>query len=524
MAPSGKPVGFVRQSGTSSIAALLAMLSGLLLDVALALRFGAGRQSDAFFAAARIPVGLAALLMTIAVQAWVPLFTRDLGANGSGSLSRFASRMVTAVLTVGAGLWAIASLTARPLISATAPGLSGGQIELAASMVSPMFLIVPLVAAAEVVRAALNASHSFVLPAGMNVAMNGFAATMILLEHGRDIRYVAWAYVTGAAFQLLVIGAVAWIHGIHLLPAWNVTDPRIRSAFRLSARPTVSSVLNLLNRTAEQAIASFLPTGSITVLSYGQRLISALGGGVFFRPITAALIPRLAGAEHDGHDDARNALVRRALTMVLGVSLALTAFTVALAQPAVRLVFHRGNFGPNATHLLALTLAIYGGSLVGSGVQRVLLAPFYARMDTRTPLRNTAYGVIVDLVLIFPCVALFGLHSTAGVLGVALAYVLDQYVIVAHAWYRLRSTVTVRASELAGPAMWLLIAAAAGAGVMLTMVHVFGVGTIGSRLDLFAVTAGTATAGAVVMGLIGGVTLGPRRRAVGVHRRTTGRR
>ena len=51
--------GFIGQSSGSSAAALVAMLSGLLLDVALAVRFGAGRQSDAFFVAARIPIGLA---------------------------------------------------------------------------------------------------------------------------------------------------------------------------------------------------------------------------------------------------------------------------------------------------------------------------------------------------------------------------------------------------------------------------------------------------------------------------------
>ena len=79
--------GFLRQSSTSSMAALLAMLSGLLLDVVLASKFGAGRTSDAFFVASRIPIGLSALLMTVATQVLVPMFVRDRREGGPRSVA-----------------------------------------------------------------------------------------------------------------------------------------------------------------------------------------------------------------------------------------------------------------------------------------------------------------------------------------------------------------------------------------------------------------------------------------------------
>src|SRR4051794_37325009 len=65
----------VRQSGFTSIAAGAAVLSGLALDVAIASRFGAGGASDAFFVAARLPLGLVAIIMVGANQALVPLFS-----------------------------------------------------------------------------------------------------------------------------------------------------------------------------------------------------------------------------------------------------------------------------------------------------------------------------------------------------------------------------------------------------------------------------------------------------------------
>ncbi len=491
--------GFRRQSATSSGAALLAMLSGLLLDVVLAGKFGAGRATDSFFVASRIPIGLSALLMTVATQSLVPMFVRDRREGGSRSVATFASRVMTAVVLAGLALWAAAVLLADPLVSLTAPGLDGSQHRLAAELTRLMFLVVPLVAAAETVRALLNASYSFVLPAAMNLFMNGLAAAIILAVDTRDIRVVAYAYIAGAAFQLLVITGLAWKHGLAVRPSVRPGDPRVVAAAQLSGRPVVSSLLNLGNRVAEQVLASFLPTGSISILSYGSRLISALGGGVFFRPVTVALLPRLADAEHSGDRAAVKEIVAQGLRFILAIALPLTAFTAALAGPFVHVVFRRGSFSADDTRTLALLLVVYAFSLVGSGVQRVLLAPFYARLDTRTPLRNTAYGVLVDLCLMLPCVVLFGRHRPEAVLGIALAYSLTQYFIVTHAWYQLRHTVRVGWSDVSAFGSRALVASAASGTVMVWL---------GWRLDILGVASRPAQlATTVALGVVGGVVL-----------------
>jgi len=180
----------------------------------------------------------------------------------------------------------------------------------------------------------------------------------------------------------------------------------------------------------------------------------------------------------------------------------LTVFTVALATPTVRLVFHRGNFSQHSAHLLAVTLAVYGASLVGSGVQRVLLAPFYARLDTRTPLRNTFYGVVVDLVLLVPCVLAFGLHSSNGLIGVAIAYSITQYYIVWHAGWRLRGWVDLKIGAIAGYVARFAVASAASIGVMLALVEQLHLDTKSGRMYLLVGTAGVAVAGVLTLGLV----------------------
>ncbi|MFN8073959.1 MAG: lipid II flippase MurJ [Kineosporiaceae bacterium] len=532
--PGGKGGGFVRQSATSSGAALLAMLSGLLLDVAIATSFGATKTTDVFFVAAKIPVALAALLMTVATQTLVPAFVREAAATAAASsaeaagsrprdahrargrrgidpLTQFASRVLTAVVAVGLALWGLAWLTAGPLVFLTAPGLHGASHDRAAALIPIVFLLVPLVAAAETVRSALNASDAFVAPAAMNLFMNAPAAAVILgwpLVGDLTITVVAWAYVAGAALQLATITAVAHRGGVRIRLGWPVGDPRLRQVVTVGRGSLGSSLLNLGNRIVEQAVASQLPSGSITLLSYGNRLISALGGGVFFRPAVVAMMPRLSRAEHAGDTAAVHRNLVRGLRFILVISVPLTAFTVALAVPVIRLVFHRGDFTAEAARILALVLAVYGFSLVGSGVQRILLAVFYARQDTSTPLRNTFYGVIVDLVLLLPCLVLAGLWSggggswtetTGAVVGVAVAFSITQYAIVAHAWVRVRATLPLRWADVRSTVFTLSASSAAATGVMMALVHLFGLAREDDLLRLTLLTGVAGAAGAAVL-------------------------
>ena len=68
----------IRQSSLTSLVAGGSVLTGLLLDAVVAAKFGAGRATDSFFVAARIPLGLNAVVVAAANQALVPAISKSL--------------------------------------------------------------------------------------------------------------------------------------------------------------------------------------------------------------------------------------------------------------------------------------------------------------------------------------------------------------------------------------------------------------------------------------------------------------
>jgi putative peptidoglycan lipid II flippase len=492
--PSGRQSdrAIFRQSGLTGIAAGAGILAGLVLDVSIAYRFGAGQNTDAFFVASRIPFGLVAVVMAAANQALVPAFRTSLTEHGDRSTDRLISMVLAVVLIAGVALVALTWLIAWPLMRATAPGISPSEVNLAASMVPVVFAMVPLVAIAEVMRAYLNARYAFVAPALMTVVLNGLSAAIILVlpllnPSFKEIHLVAYAYLAGAAAQAVFMCLMAVRQGLRIVPALDLRDKQLRFIGRLCVRPLAAAGLNPVARIGEQLMVSFLPVGSITILNYGYLVVSAVGGTVFFRSVIVALLPRLTDAHNRGGQDEVRRYTGLGVRIMLALSLPLTGFMAVLGLPAAVLVFDRGKFLLSSAEILGYVLMVYSISLVGSAVQRAVLAPFYARLDTRTPLRNAFYGVAANLVLLPLLVLPFGLSNKYAILGVALAYSLAQYVNVAHGWYRVVQTDGNPGKGVLGFTLRLAVASAASSAAMLgalTLLHLTHLAKVGDRLQL----------------------------------------
>lgn len=491
----------VRQSGTTGVAAFGSVAAGLLLSVSIAAAFGAGHRLDAFFVGANIPIGLAAMVMTAANQTLVPKFSTWFVQRGEEEAMASIARVFGATVISGVVLASLGAALALPLARLTAPGLSASSISLAASVSRIMFFIVPLTAAAEVLRGLLNARYAFVAPAAMNIVMNGVAAVIVFAIAGADVHVVAWAYLAGAASQLVFMSILARRHGFRAIGGSPFRDPEVAAVARLSLLPLVAAGLNPLVRIGEQLFASFLPTGSISIINYGMTLVNAIGGAVFFRSVIVALLPRLTEATARGQRKRVADTTAFGMKVMLSIALPLTAFMAVLAKPSVRAVFARGSFNKSSAGLLGLMLAVYALSLVGSAVQRALLAPFFASLDTRTPLSNTFYGALANLVLLPLCVLPWGRGHANAVFGIAIAYSVSQYVNVAHAAYRLRRHL---GEPLAVPVRWALRvaipSAAAGVAMYATSVAI-RLDAETNRVVLLAETIAIGVGGLVVLGL-----------------------
>lgn len=439
--PSGERQGLARTSSGIAVFAGLGVLTGFAVDATIAALFGAGANTDAFFIAATIPFALAAVLLTSANQAVVPLINGWFGEEKPDAAMERVGALLGTTLAVAVVVAALGVALSPVIPSVLAPGASPATRSSAAALTALLFVTVATRVVAEVLRALLNARFSFAAPAAMPVAENVSVLVTTLLLHDRlGVPAIAVGYVVGGFVQVaFMVGAVR-ARGLRLRPRIRLRDPAVRAAFRLLRLPLAGTGLTMLARTVERFFASFLPAGSITILNYAWVIVNSLGGAIFFRSVVVALLPRLSEVRRD--DDASRRIVGDGVRLMALISFPLAALVVVLAQPIVSLFFQRGAFSSASAALLGAVVALYALQFPLDALTRVFLSFWYSRLDTKVPFVNVALGVGIDIALAAALVWPFGIR------GLAIAYVVSSVANLAHGVVSVDRRIGVRVRAL----------------------------------------------------------------------------
>lgn len=453
--------GLGRQSAITAVVALAGVATGLLLDLAWWHRLGLGDASDAVALALRLPVGLAAIVVVLGGQVLVPTFATWATTFGPRDDARAMAGVLVWVVAGAAAVALLIATAAGPLMHVLSPHWAPAKLDLAASLTRVLAAYVPLLAAAEVFRSWLTARLVIGAPAVMSLLLNVTGIPVILFGPP-SVTTVGIAYAAGSLVQVAAMASLAWRHG------WRPARPApreeaVRHTVSLFARPSLGAGLNPVMRVVEGIVVSFLPTGSATFVHYGNRLAGALGGTIVFRSVMVALVPRLATAAGRGDESAFAALTRSGVRLLALAAIPMSLLGIVLAARMTDLVFGLGR-PPGSVKTLGALMAIYAVSFAGSGLQRALLAPFYALRDTRTPLRNTVYGAVANSAILlggFPLVA----GSPHAIALIPVAYSAAQYVNVAHAYARARRLPGMRTLGLAPAVAGSLLVGLPGAAM-----------------------------------------------------------
>jgi putative peptidoglycan lipid II flippase len=416
---------------------LLSRILGLLRDIVLARLFGAGAGADAFFVAFRIPNFLRRLFAEGAfAQAFVPVLSeyktqrdhhevRQLLDHVSGALG-----LVLFVITL-AGV-----LAAPVLIMMFAPGFidNEGKYDLTVAMVRITFPYILFISLTALAGGVLNSYGRFAVPAFTPVFLNlSLIAAALWLAPGMEepVMALAWGVFVAGIVQLLF--QLPFLARLHLLPRPRFRLRRkdqhegVRRIGRLMLPAIFGSSVVQINLLFDTLIASFLVTGSVSWLYYSDRLVE-FPLGVFGIALATVILPALSRqhASASAEDYART--MDWALRLVVLIGLPAALGLLVLAGPLLTTIFHYGEFGSHDVAMAATSLMAYALGLLGFILVKVLATGFYARQDTRTPVRVGITAMLVNMVLnVVIVVPWLWLEKEAPHAGLALATSLSAF-------------------------------------------------------------------------------------------------
>src|SRR6185312_2520342 len=153
-----------------------------------------------------------------------------------------------------------------------------------------------------------------------------------------------------------------------------------------------------INLLVSTAIASLLPTGSVSFLNYADRL-NQLPLAVIGIAVGTAILPTVSRQVRTGDTGAANDTLNRGLELALLLTLPAAIALAVGALPILSVLFEHGRFTASDATATAPALAAYAAGLPAFVLIKVMAPGFFARHDTRTPVVIGAVTVAVNIAL-----------------------------------------------------------------------------------------------------------------------------
>lgn len=383
---------------------LLSRILGLVRDVVFARFFGASLVMDAFLVANRIPNMLRRFFAEGAFsQGFVPVMARYRESHDHEDAREFVDS-VAGTFGLILFLVTLGGVIAAPLLVAiVAPGFIGedGRFELATLMLRFTFPYLFFVSMTAFAGGILNTYGRFGVPAFTPVILNVvLIAAAIWLSPTLDEPGMALAYAVLVAgiFQLLF--QVPFLLRIRALPRprWALHHEGVKRVTKLMLPAIFGSSVAQINVLLGGIIASMLGVGKISLLYYSDRLME-FPLGLFGIALATVTLPYLARqAANESHDEFADTL-DWSMKLVLLIAVPAAIGLIVMAEPLVATIFFGGVFTANDVELTALALQAFAIGLVGFSYVKILAPAYFAREDTKTPVRVGLIALAVNFAL-----------------------------------------------------------------------------------------------------------------------------
>jgi putative peptidoglycan lipid II flippase len=413
---------------------LLSRVFGLLRDITLATVFGASGGTDAFLVAFKIPNFMRRLFGEGAFsQAFVPVFSEYKEKHDRAALKDLVNHVAGTLGGFLLVLTALGMIFAPAMVYLFAPGFTDDaeQMQLTAELLRITFPYIFFIALVAFAGGILNSFHQFAVPAFTPVLLNlSLIASVYLLAPYFDepLMALAWGVALAGVSQLLL--QIPFLLKLDLMPIPKIKKGHegVKKIVRLMIPAIVGSSVAQINLLLDTVIASFLITGSVTWLYYSDRLLE-FPLGVLGIAIATVILPTLSQQHARASREQFNQTLNWALRLVTLITIPSCVGLFILAGPIMASLFEYGEFSANDTYLASLSLMAYMLGLPALISIKILAPGYYARQDTRTPVRIGIIAMVSNMLMnITFVVPMVMLHYEAPHVGLALATSISAYI------------------------------------------------------------------------------------------------
>jgi putative peptidoglycan lipid II flippase len=248
----------------------------------------------------------------------------------------------------------------------------------------------------------LNSLNKFWVNAAAPILLNLTLIVALLGFHSDDplitARNQAIGVSVSGALQLLWLVLACRANGVSMrlrMPVWNVDVKQLLNLILPAAAGAGAVQINLVISTA--LAAYLLAHGSVTYIYMADRL-NQLPLGLIGIGLGTVLLPTISRQLGAGQEAEAMETQNRGLELALLLTLPAAVALIVCGEPIAAALFGYGKFDAGDVARTAEALAAFSIGLPSYILVKVLTPGYYARQDTRTPVRYATISMVANLV------------------------------------------------------------------------------------------------------------------------------
>jgi len=459
----------IRSTGILMAAFLANKILAIGRQIVIAQTFGTGSQYDAFVAAFRLPDILFMLIAGGALgTAFIPILSERLTLKNPDDPDgwQLASSVLNSLLLVVILISILMAIFAQPLVAwLIAPGFAPDIQRLTTNLMRLTLISTVIFSVSSLLGAILHTRQHFILPAIAPLIYNlGIMFGAIFLAAPFGVYGLIYGVILGAVGHLLVQTPGLLRYGFHYHPCFGWSDRDLWQVARLMGPRVLNIVVIQINFVVMFNLASRLGTGSVSALDYGWDLMQ-MPQTIIGSAIGIVLFPTLSELAAQKDTDTLRRTMSQTLRIMLALAIPAMVGLIVLGRPIIRVIFERGEFGPESTAAVYQALQFWALGLIAHSALEVVNRVFYAQKDTITPFLSSVVSMVINLGLALVLVQSLAAGGLALSNGIAVTVEVLIMLVIAH-----RRMAGVEAGSMLNTLIRALLAAGAMGAVIIAFI------------------------------------------------------
>ncbi|MDG1708633.1 MAG: murein biosynthesis integral membrane protein MurJ [Emcibacteraceae bacterium] len=383
---------------------MISRVLGFVRDILMAAVLGAGAITDCFVVAFKLPNFFRRLFAEGAFSAsFVPIFSATLEKEGKQEAINFAEEAFACLLMVLLLFIAVVELFTPVLIYTIANGFTDDEAKftLAVTLTRFTFPFILFVSLGSLLAGVLNSLGKFAETAAVPIILNLCMISALVFASSAmktPAHTLAIAVSTAGFIQLVFLYRAIRKAGYKFHIKIPKMTPRVKKLLIVMGPAALGAGVIQLNLLLDMIIASHLPDASMSYLYYADRL-NQLPVGVIGVAIGTVLLPFLSKSIAAGDEAQVMKSQNQAIEMGLFFTIPAAIAFLIVPDDLIHVLLERSSFSAEATLQTSLTLAAYAAGLPAYVLAKVFVPGYFARGDTKTPLKYAVVALFINVTL-----------------------------------------------------------------------------------------------------------------------------